>query len=135
MPFCQCRARAGGRRRGRGRTTPGRRSSSQAAAIAPSSASNALRVAARVGREGEDRLGVDGHARLGAGAGVGGEQLVVVQDPAVVDADDGPVPDRVVVGLDRRVALREVADVHEELVRPLGHGDVLEEPRGRASAA
>ena len=79
-------------------------------------------------REGEDGLRVDGHARLGAGAGVVGEELVIVLDPAVVDADDRPVPDRVVVGLDRGVALRELADVHEQLVRRLGHGDVLEQP-------
>ena len=61
------------------------------------------------------------------------EQLVVVQDDPVVDPDDRPVADRVVVGGDRRVALRVVADVDEELGGRLRHGDPLEElARGRA---
>ena len=80
-----------------------------------------------MGGEREDRFRVDGHLRLGPGAGVGGEQLVVVDDDPVVDADDRPVPDGMVVGVDRRVALRVVADVHEELVRGLRHRDALED--------
>jgi hypothetical protein len=84
-----------------------------------------------MGGDREDRLRVDGHPRLGARAGVGGKELVVVQDDPVVDPHDRPVPHRVVVGIDRRVALRVVADVHEQLVGALGHRHTLEELRGR----
>ena len=59
-----------------------------------------------------------------------GEQLVVVQDDPVVDPDDRPVPNRVVVGRDRRVALRVVADVDEQLGRRLRHRDPLEQLAG-----
>ena len=44
------------------------------------------------------------------------------EDDPVVDADDRPVTDGMVVGVDRRVTLRVVADVHEQLVRGLGNG-------------
>ena len=67
--------------------------------------------------EREDRLGVDGHLRLRPLDPVAREQLVVVGDDPVVDADDRAVPDRVVVGLDVRVALREVPDVDQRLAR------------------
>ena len=90
-----------------------------------------LRVAPRMRRDREHRLRVDGHARLGARAGVLGEQLVVVEDPPVVHADDGAVANRMVVRGDRRMALREVAHVHEELGRSLRNGDLLEQLRGR----
>jgi len=61
---------------------------------------------------------------------VGGEQLVVVRDDPVVDADHRPVADRMVVGRDRRVALGVVPDVHEHLGRLAWDGDPLEELRG-----
>ena len=65
--------------------------------------------------EREDRLRVDRHLRLRALDPVPGEELVVVGDDAVVHADDRAVPDRVVVGLDVRMAFREVPDVDERL--------------------
>src|SRR5207247_5916362 len=43
------------------------------------------------------------------------------------DPDDRAVADRVVVGAQARVPLRVVADVDEELRRPGGHLDQLEE--------
>ena len=43
------------------------------------------------------------------------EELLVVRNDPVVDPDDAPVPDRVVVGCDGRVALRVVAHVNERL--------------------
>ena len=52
--------------------------------------------------EGEDRLRVDGHLRLGPGEAVAVEDLLVVDDDPVVDADHRSVPDRMVVGDDRR---------------------------------
>ena len=82
--------------------------------------------------EGEDRLGIDAHPRLGARAAVGGEQLVVVDDDPVVDPHDRAMPDGMVVGRDRRMALRVVPDVDEQLVRVLGHADPVEQvARGR----
>jgi hypothetical protein len=86
-----------------------------------------------VSRDGEHGLGVDGHLRLGTGAGMFRKELVVVQDPPVVDADDGPVPDRMVVRIDRGMPLREVADVDQELGRPGGNGDLLEQLRCRSA--
>src|SRR5205085_10969568 len=71
----------------------------------------------RVLGEREDRLGVDGHLGLGALDAVAVEDLLVVEDDPVVDADDGAVADRVVVRLDRRVALRIVADVEQGFAR------------------
>src|SRR5439155_20811975 len=84
-----------------------------------------------VGGVGEYRRGIDRHSRLAPGTIVVGEQLVVVVDDPVVDADDGAVANRVVVGLDRRVALRIVADVDEDLGRAPWDGHVLDQ-RARA---
>jgi hypothetical protein len=56
-----------------------------------------------------------------------GEEFVVVDDDPVVDPDYRPVPDRMVVGRDRRVALRVVPDVDEELACGVRHGDPLQE--------
>src|SRR5207249_4179493 len=56
-------------------------------------------------RQREDRLRVDRHLRLGALEAVLEHQFVVVEDDPVVDADHGTVADRMVVGLDPRVAL------------------------------
>ena len=92
------------------------------------------RIVLRVRGEREDRLGVDGHPRLGAGAGVAGEELVVVQDDPVVDPDDRAVADGMVVGGDRGMALRVVADVDEEL-GPRASGTAIRSSsaaRGRA---
>ena len=90
------------------------------------------RLVPRVRGQGEDRLGVDGHPGLGTGAGVGGKQLVVVEDDPVVNPDHRPVPHRVIVGGDRRMALRVVADMHENLGRVFRNGDPLEQmPRRR----
>ena len=75
----------------------------------------------------EDRLRVDGHGRIRALEAVPREQLLIVLDDAVVDADDGSVADGVVVGLDRRVALRVVAHVDEHLVRVAGTCDRVEQ--------
>ena len=77
--------------------------------------------------EREDRLGVDGHPGLGALEAVPREDLLVVRDDPVVDPDDRPVADRVVVGGERRMALGVVADVEEGLGRLLGHLDRLEQ--------
>ena len=74
-------------------------------------------MAVGVLREGEDRLGVDGHLRLGPLEAVAREDLLVVQDDPVVDPDDAAVPDRVVVRLDPGMALRVVPHVHERLRR------------------
>ena len=67
----------------------------------------------RVLGEGEDRLGVDRHLGMGALEAVVGEDLLVVDDDAVVDPDHGAVPDLVVVRLDRGMALGVVTYVHE----------------------
>ena len=88
------------------------------------------RVVVRVRRDARRSPRSRPSSRLDAGAGVGGEQLVVVQDDPVVDPDNRAVPDRVVVGGDRRMALRVVAHVHEQLVRVGGHRDALEQLRG-----
>ena len=58
---------------------------------------------------------------------MGCEQLVVIDDRAVVDLDDRFVADRMVVGQDARMTLCVVADVHEELCSGLGHLDAVEE--------
>ena len=63
---------------------------------------------------------ISGSARSSA---VAGEDLLVVDDDPVVDADDRAVPDRVVVGEIGRVALRVVAHVHEDLGRVGGQLD------------
>ena len=72
-----------------------------------------LRATLRVLGQGEDRLGVDRHLWMGALEAVVGEDLLVVDDDPVVDPDDGAVPDRVVVRLDRGMALGVVTYVHE----------------------
>jgi len=84
-------------------------------------------VAVRVGGDRKDRLGVDGHAVLGPRAVELAEDLVVVDDDSVVDPDHRSMPDRMVVGRDRRVALRVVAHVDEELGRGGGNVDPLQE--------
>ena len=81
--------------------------------------------------EGEDHLGVDRHLGLVPGDAVTSEQLVVVLDDPVVDADDAPVANGVVVRRDRRMPLRVVADVDERLPRRRGKGDRVEH-RARA---
>src|SRR5581483_11090458 len=88
------------------------------------------RVAPRCLGGGEDHLGVDAHAGCGPLVPVPDHQLVVVQDRAVVHADDGPVPDGVVVGGDARVALRVVPHVEEHLRGVGGDRDVLEDRAG-----
>jgi hypothetical protein len=77
--------------------------------------------------EREDRLRVHGHLRLGPIEPVTAEDVVVVLDDSVVDADDGGMADRVVVGGDLGVTLREVTDVHERGRRGGGEGEILEE--------
>ena len=86
-----------------------------------------LRPALRQLCEREDRLGVDGHPRSSALEAVVGEDLLVVQDDPVVDADDRSVPDRMVVGLDHGMALGVVAHVDEHLARVLRDLDAVEE--------
>jgi len=77
--------------------------------------------------EREDRLGVDRHPGLGPLEAVLGEDLLVVQDDLVVDADHRSVPDRMVVGPDHGVALGVVAHVNEHLARVLRDLDPVEE--------
>jgi hypothetical protein len=57
------------------------------------------------------------------------EQLVVVDDDAVVNPDHRAVPDGMVVGRDGRMPLGVVTDVDEELGRVAGYGYTLEELR------
>ena len=125
------RARAAARCRGRAKTVPGSRSSSQAVAIEPTSASNARgslsECAARAKIASESTVML----RLDAGAVERGQQLVVVDDDPVVDADHRPVAHRVVVRGDRRMALRVVADVNEQLGGGAGDGDPLEQAARR----
>ena len=91
------------------------------------------RAAAREPREGEDDLRVDRHLGVGALDSVLLEELVVVLDDPVVDPDHRAVADRMIVRLEARVALGEVADVDEQLRRILGDADPLEQGR-RAGA-
>ena len=79
-----------------------------------------------MGGDGEDRLGVHGHAGLASRAVVVGEELVVVQDHPVVDTDHGAVADRMVVRRDGRMALGVVADVDQHLACALRNGDLVE---------
>jgi hypothetical protein len=61
------------------------------------------------------------------------EELLVVGDDPVVDPDHRAVADGVVVGLDRRMALRVVAHVDERLGRVEGNPDAVEQlARARA---
>ena len=80
--------------------------------------------------EREDGLRVDRHLRLGTLEAMQFHQLVVVEDDPVVDADDGAVADRVVVGLDPRVTLRVVTDVDQGLCHALGELHLLEQGAG-----
>jgi hypothetical protein len=73
------------------------------------------RVVTAVMHEREDGLGVDGHLHVRALDSVAGEEIVVVCDDAVVNTDDGSMPNRVVVDVDVRMALREVANVEDDL--------------------
>ena len=105
-----------------GRPTARARKRTEAfALVEPGGRHRAVQLLERLGAalgvlgEGEDRLGVDGHLRMRALEAVAGEDLLVVDDDPVVDPDDRAVPDRVVVRLDRRMALRVVANVHEHL--------------------
>ena len=75
-------------------------------------------------------LGVDRHLGLVPVDAVAQEQLVVVRDDAVVDPDDAPVADGVVVRGDRRMPLRVVADVDEGLLRRSRDGDRVEHRAG-----
>jgi len=84
------------------------------------------RVIPRVCGDREDRFRVDGHPGLGTRAGVGGKELVVVQDDPVVNPDHRPVAHRVVVGRDRGMTLRVVANMDEQLVGGVGHRDAVE---------
>ena len=79
--------------------------------------------------ERKDRLGIDRHPGLGALDPVALEDLLVVRDPTVVDADDCPVPDRMVVGEQGGVALRELAHVDERLGGVVWQLDAVEERR------
>ena len=88
------------------------------------------RVARAGFREREDRLGVDGHLRLGTLEPEPVEDLLVVDDDAVVDSDHGAVADRMVVGLDCRVALRVIAHVDEHVTGSRGNDDRLEQLAG-----
>ena len=84
--------------------------------------------------EREDCLGVDGHPRRGPLETVLREDLLVVLDDPVVDPDDRAVADRMVVRIQRRMALGVVADVHEYLGRALRDRDLVEQ-LARAGAA
>jgi len=84
-----------------------------------------------VGGDGEDRLGVDRHSGLSPRTVVIGEQLVVVENDPVVDANDRAVADRVIVCRDGRMALRVVPDMNQEFGRTLRNGDLVEQ-RARA---
>ena len=86
-----------------------------------------------VGSDGEDRLGIDGHPGLAPRTLVLGEQLVVVEDDSVVDADHRAMADRMVVRSDGRMSLGVVADVDEDLRCALRNGDLVEK-RARAGA-
>ena len=98
--------------------------------MAPRSCSSAGRVARERFRDREDDLGVDGHLGVVPAPAVPREELVVVLDDAVVDADDGAVPHGMVVGGDRRRALREVADVQEDLRCEGRHRELLDQRAG-----
>jgi hypothetical protein len=54
-------------------------------------------------------------------------QLIVVQDDPVVDAHDGAVTDRVVVGLDPGVTLRVITNVDQRLGCTGVEDDLLEQ--------
>ena len=77
--------------------------------------------------EHHDRLGVDGDERRRARHPVLREQLVVVVEVAVVDADYPPVADGVVVVVDPRDALRELAHVHDRGAGVLRHHDLVDQ--------
>ena len=61
------------------------------------------------------------------------EDLLVIQDDPVVDADDLSVADRVIVGLDGGMALRVVAHMEENLHGRSRNGELRKE-RARARA-
>ena len=118
--------------RARKRTSPGgarpaRRSPSSRAAPRTRGRPSASSARAKIASE---STVISGRSALEA---VAGEDLVVVHDDPVVDADHRAVADGVVVGLDRRMALGVVADVDEQLRRLLRNADRVEE-RARAGA-
>jgi len=80
-----------------------------------------------MGDDREDRLRVDGHAGLAAGALVCGQQLVVVEDDPVVHTDDRAVADRMIVRGDRGMPLGVVANVDENLGRVCRNLDLVEQ--------
>jgi hypothetical protein len=82
--------------------------------------------ALRVSGDGEDGLGVDRHSGLSPRAVVVGEQLVVVVDDPVVNADDRAVADRMVVRSDGWMTFRVVPDVDQDFGRTLRNGDLFE---------
>ena len=58
------------------------------------------------------------------------EELVVVRDDPVVDADDGAVPDRMVVGGEGGVALRVIPHMEERRARGRRDRDEIEQLAG-----
>src|SRR4029079_13364278 len=73
------------------------------------------------------------HLRSGALEAVLGEDLLVVANDPVVDPDQRPVTDRMVVGLEAGMALGVVAHVNKGLSRERRNPDRVEEPaRARA---
>ena len=142
----RARARASSRRtrsrRGPGRATaagpfraprtaaPGRarRSTPRPSSRASSSSARALeRVCAASARI----ASVSTVMRPGRAQAWPGEERVVVDDDPVVDPDHRPVAHGMVVGRDRRVALRVVADVDQQLVGARRHLDAVEQLRRR----
>jgi hypothetical protein len=81
----------------------------------------------------EDRSRVDGHVGLGANEPVAGENLLVVHDDSVVDADHAAVAEGMVVRLDLGVTLGVVTHVDKQLCGVVGDADTVEE-RARTGA-
>ena len=120
------RATAAARRRVRERRGPApvRRSMQRGR---PAERLKGVRVVAAVRRDREHCFRVDRHPWLNARAPVRGEELVIVDDRSVVDADNRPVPNRMVVRRDRRMPLGVVPHVDEQLRCMIGHRDPIEQ--------